>query len=481
MNNPAGMDRRENKNEIFMATLLYKVRVWIGGLIPLALLATMPLVTSCSDDADNGSAAIVVNKVFLEDAQAKDSVTDREVTFARLGQLIRIEGSGFTGLKKIYINGYDTYFNNALMTDNDVWVTLNTKTPVDKADASVRNTITLVKDNGSYTYKFVIRASAPTVSGVDNTLPSAGETVIVRGTNLQETTHLTLPGGVEVTDGITSDPDGEWYSFTMPAGVTQSGSITSEGANGTAVTPAYFNNRNCMVLDFENSADLGSWSATYKYDDLVDDPLGSGRGKVVELVPQSVLDGGGIKAGANSSLWASTGNDYANDDWNRMTQFIPGSTPVDSVALQFDVYVPDPWMATGQLEISLQNNLSNYGYGSGGTKYNKDYMTQAYVWVPWMDTETGAANSFTTGGRWTTVTVPLSKFGRYTDKDNEYTFKNVIDDRNSGSYRNFIFLLVNSDIEYDESISYPATNFTSRIYLDNFRVVPCTSVTVSDY
>ena len=164
-----------------------------------------------------------------------------------------------------------------------------------------------------------------------------------------------------------------------------------------------------------------------------------------------------------------------------MTQFIPGSTPVDSVALQFDVYVPDPWMATGQLEISLQNNLSNYGYGSGGTKYNKDYMTQAYVWVPWMDTETGAANSFTTGGRWTTVTVPLSKFGRYTDKDNEYTFKNVIDDRNSGSYRNFIFLLVNSDIEYDESISYPAANFTSRIYLDNFRVVPCTSVTVSDY
>lgn len=177
------MYRRENKNEIFMATLLYKIRVWIGGLIPLALLATLPLVTSCSDDDDNGSASIVVNKVFLEDAQAKDSVTDREVTFARLGQLIRIEGSGFTGLKKIYINGYDTYFNNALMTDNDVWVTLNTKTPVDKADASVRNTITLVKDNGSYTYKFIIRASAPTVSGVDNTLPSAGETVIVRGAN----------------------------------------------------------------------------------------------------------------------------------------------------------------------------------------------------------------------------------------------------------------------------------------------------------
>jgi hypothetical protein len=120
-------------------------------LLPLGVLAVVALLTACSDD-DNGSGApLAINKVYLEDVNAPDSVYDREVTFARLGQLIRIEGSGFTGLKKIYINGYDTYFNNALLTDNNVWVTLNAKTPVDKAEESVRNTITLVKDNGQLT------------------------------------------------------------------------------------------------------------------------------------------------------------------------------------------------------------------------------------------------------------------------------------------------------------------------------------------
>ena len=164
-----------------------------------------------------------------------------------------------------------------------------------------------------------------------------------------------------------------------------------------------------------------------------------------------------------------------------MLSYIPATTPLDSVALQFDVYVPGSWTGTGQLEFSLQNNLSNYGFGSGGTKYNKDYMTQAYVWVPWMDPETGAASAFTTGRRWQTITIPLSKFGRYTNKDGKYTFQNVVDDRNAGSYRNFVFLLVNSDIEYDDDVTYAASLFNLKVYIDNLRIVPTTGVTVSDF
>lgn len=467
-----------------MKTIFNTAKKVLLGLLPLGLLVMTPSLASCGDDNDDsGSAQMVINKVYLENASAEDSVYDREVSFARLGQLIRLEGSGFTGLKHVYVNGYDTYFNNALMTDNNVWITLNANTPVAKAEASVRNTIQLVKDNATYTYQFTIRASSPSVTSVDNTLPRPGEKVTVYGNNLQETTHLTLPGGVEITEGITSDEDGKWYSFTMPSGVTESGSITSEGANGTAVTPAYFNNDKCYVINFDGKGALGSWSATYQSENLVDDPLGTGRGKVVQLVPQSVLDGdnGGIKAGANSLLWATAGNDSPDDDWSRMFSYIPATTPVDSVALQFDVYVPGSWTGSGQLEFSLQNNLSNYGFGSGGTKYSKDYMTQAYVWVPWMDSETGAVSAFTTGNRWQTITIPLSKFGRYTNKDGSYTFQNVVDDRNSGSYRNFVFLLVNSDLEFDTDITHAASLFNEKVYIDNLRIVPISSITVSDF
>ncbi|MDY3847314.1 MAG: glycan-binding surface protein [Prevotella sp.] len=445
----------------------------------IALVA--PLLTACSDDDDVQSVQMTISKVYLQDVDAKDEVYDREVDFARLGQLIRIEGSGFMGLKKVYINGYDTYFNNALMTDNNVWVSLDKKTPVDKADESVRNTIVFVKDNTQTTYQFTVRASAPSIKSVDNTLPKAGEKVTVYGENLQETTKITLPGEIEITDGIESDEDGEWYSFIMPSGVSASGSIISEGANGTAMTPAYFNEFRAFIIDFDGTGEMGSWSATFSADDLVDDPLNSGRGKVCQLIPESFLANGPVADGVSNikGFWtAGNGND--NDNWNRMTSVIPATTRVDSVALQFDVYVPEAWDLSGQMVITIQNNLSNYGYGSACTKYSKDYINQAYAWVPWLDRETGDHKAFTTGERWQTVTIPLSAFGNYTNSEIDWTFQNVIDDRNAGSYRIGI-LFCNADIEFSEKITYPSSPFSQKIYVDNFRIVPNTAITVSDF
>ena len=442
--------------------------------------------TGCKDDDDSSSAQMQIDKIFLENIN--DNVNkDREVDFARLGQLLRIQGSGFTGLKKIYINGFETYFNNALMTDNNVWVTLNSKTPVEKADESVRNTIVLYKSDGNQlVYPFTIRAAAPSVSSVDNTLPKAGETVTVYGSNLQETTQVTLPDGTVITSGIASDEDGKWYSFTMPASADFSvaGSITSQGANGTAVTPTYFNDFRNFITDFDALGELGSWSATYSTDDLVDDPIGTGRGKVAMLVPNVKLDAGGLDAGSNALLWATAGNDNANDDWtSRMYAAIPKETNASNVAIQFDIYCPEPWDLSGQLEISLQNNLSNYGYGSGCTKFSSQYMNTATVWVPWFNTADGSHAAWTTGERWQTITIPMTAFGNYDPSEApDVTFQQICEDRNSGSYRNFEFLFVNSDLE-DEAlgVKYPASLFTQKIYIDNLRVVNTTAITVSDF
>lgn len=444
----------------------------------VALAATW--LTSCSDDDDSQSAPMTVSKIYLQDAEDEE-MKSREVDFARLGQLIRIEGSGFTGLKKIYINGFDTYFNNALMTDNNVWVTLNSKTPVDKADPEVRNTIVLVKDGTKLTHEFTIRAASPSVTSVDNTLPQPGETVRVYGANLQETTKITLPGGVEVTSGIVSDPDGEFYAFVMPEGVTEAGSITSEGANGTAVTPAYFNDFRTFITNFSDKGELGSWSATYSSDDLVDDPLNTGRGKVALLVPQSKLDAGGLDAGSNALLWATAGNDNANDDWSRMYSMIPAETPASEVGIQFDIYVPEAWDESGQLELSLQNNLSNYGYGSAGTKFSSEYTNTATVWVPWLN-EDGSHTPYTTGAGWKTITIPMTAFGNYDPSEApDVTFQKIVEDRNAGSYRNFVLLFVNADLEFSDAITYKAKPFNQKIYIDNLRVVSTKQITVSDF
>ena len=428
-------------------------------------------------DKDVQNSPITISKIYLEDAES--TVPDREVTFARLGQIIRIEGSGLYGVKTVYINGYDTYFNRTYVSDKSMLVQLNSKIPVTDAEESVRNTIRLVQDGAETVYEFTIRAASPTISNIDNTLPQVGEKVIVYGNNLQETNKITLPGGIEVTD-ITSDEDGEWYSFIMPADVTESGSITSEGANGIAITPACFNNNDCYVINFDEKGVLGSWSATYSSTDLVDDPLNSGRGKVAMLIPQSRLDEGGVKAGERTLVWFTAGNDEPTDDWTRMTSFIPENTQASQIALQFDAYIPEAWGGTGQMEITLQNNLSNYGYGSVETTFTTsiDYPT-AMVWVPWL--VDGENVPYTTGDRWVTITIPLTKFGKYSDEGGSHTFAEVISDRNAGSYRNFGFLFCNSDLKYSEELTFEASNFNQKLYVDNFRIVPNANVTVSDY
>ena len=445
---------------------------------PMALLAIAALgFTACEDDTDDQTTAMTISKVYLEDV--KSTVPDREVDFARLGQLLRIEGTGFTGLKKIYINGYKTDFNNALMTDNNVWVTLSSKTPVDKADESVRNTIRFVKDGTETIYQFTIRAAVPSISSISRTLPHAGETVVVNGANLQETSKIILPGGIEITD-VVSDPDGEWYSFVMPDGVTEGGSITSEGANGTAITPAMFNEKRGIILDFDGNGDQGSWSATYSPDQLADDPLNL-NGKCCPAVPADVLAEGGIKNGAHGSGWFTAGNDNEYDEWSRFYDVIPSTTPVEDIAFQFDVYVPEEWSGAGYLEFTFQNNLGGYGWGSSNTKDTEStdngYMS-AVCWVPWLD-DAGTIVPYKTDG-WQTVTIPVSKVGRYQNAG-KFTMADLVSDRNNGSYRNFGMFLVNSDIEFSDDITITTGEFNQMVYTDNWRLVPSASISVSDF
>lgn len=453
----------------------------------LLSIALLPLISvSCNREdeyfnEDWQSVPIVIEQIYLENYES--SVPDRPVEFARLGQLIRVQGSGLYGMKKVYVNGYDTYFNRAYVTDNSMLIQLNSKTPVVDAEEDVRNTLRFVKNGTETVYDFVIRAASPSVSGISQTLPQPGEKVTVSGTNLHETFRLTLPGSVEVTE-IECDKDGEWYSFVMPEGVTEGGAILSEGAHGYARTPAYFNERRGMIIDFDGTGVQGGWSATYTSEELVTDPLESGRGNVVPAIPEAVLAEGGIKAGSNGKGWFTAGGEKGawsdpSENWERFYELIPSDTPVAEVAFQFDVYVPQDW-TTGMLEFTFQNNLSTYGYGSTETQNttNITYPT-AVVWVPWL-AEDGSKVPFKTSG-WTTVTIPLNTVGKYQDTEAEHTFATVCADRAAASYANFGMFLVNNAVKFSADIVHEPEAFAQEVYVDNWRLVPYRSEIVSDY
>lgn len=465
----------------------------------MAAVGTMVLA-SCNKedvyfDSDNQSKPMTITKVFLEDY--KSSVPDREVEFARLGQMLRLEGSGFFGLKKIYINGYDTYFNRAYVTDNSVIVSINSKTPVTDCEPELRNTIRLVKDAAEFTYQFSIRNGYTTISQISNTLPKAGETVILRGAYLHEPTTITLPGNIQADPATFNydEVDGEWCSFTMPSGVSEGGSVVFESPNGVAQSPAYFNEKRGMLLNFDDIDKQGAWSwsetgsmiSNNREDgDLVEDPTGV-NGWCVQIVPDRLLAEGVAANKPRATECHTVGDgDKAWEDWSRLTGLIPANTPVNEVAFQFDILCPEPWVSGGMLQIQSINNYSFSGFGSDD---DKNTNGQLFIWAPWLETGTSGDIVPFQAETWTTVTIPWSKFHKYANAilDGESpTFQAIIDDRNAATYPNFGIGFSNKDFTYTDasgsSVEFNSFVWTGpKVYLDNWRIVPCKSFESSDY
>lgn len=452
---------------------------WTIGLL-VSLFVGSTLLSSCSDETDYSSTPINVNAVYLEDASS--SVKDREVKFARLGSLIRIEGEGFTGLKKVYINGYETYFSPAMVTDNNVFLTVSGKTPVIEAESNVRNTIKFVKDGTSFTYDFQIRSSAPTITGISNTLPAVGDTITIYGAGLVEISKITFPDSVRVTTGIVSAKDGSYCKVAMPAGVSEKGgSILIEGSNGGVYSAAYFNCKKGLILNFDGTGSQGYWSWT-------------ATGSMINASDlESIVTGtSGVKSQGNycahrpsrlaqfpasknrcTEVWTA-GNGV--DKWReKYVSLIPATTPVSAFAFQFDIYVPQEWSNSGFLKICLINNFN------GG-----EWTGKCYNYVPWL--VNGVTVPYKTAG-WTTVTIPFSSFYGYADANSTFTFENILAAREASSYQNFGIYFENSDIKLsnvtgnakDANTTLTSAATSVSVYTDNWRLVMLTKPTYSDY
>lgn len=459
-----------------MKNIVLTKQRWTQNVL-LVLFITALVCTGCNNDDNEASSPITVSKVYLENAQS--SVPDREVTFARLGQLIRIEGSGFTGMKKIFINGHSTYFNPVYVSDNSMLVSVSKDTPTVEAEESVRNTIRLVKDASEVVIPFTIRSGAPYITGISHTMPLVGEPIIVYGAGLNEITSVTFPGNVIVSDGIISDVDGKYFMVNMPAGVSEEGGpILAEGANGGAYSPAYFNYKKGVILDFDGRGKQGFWSWSETGSMVNDKDLSSvsiGEGNVSQgnycVLPPARLTKIAAAKNRAAEVWTA-GNGV--DDWSEAALGIPLTTPLSKVAVQFDIYVPEAWSESGFLKICLQN-------GFNGGEWERD----CYNYVPWIVGKEMVP--FQTTG-WQTVTVPFNKFYKFASLA-DATFETVVALRASASYCNFGFFFENSGFTLDKitgSSGDKETEFLSketevRVYLDNWRIVSLNMPVYTDF
>lgn len=432
------------------------------------------LFNACDNNDSSEGGSIAISRIYLEDVNS--SVPDRQVTFARLGQLIRVEGGGFEGLKKVYINGFETYFNVVYISRTSMLVSISADTPTTEADPAVRNTIRFVTDSNEVIFPFEIRSAAPAITSISNTLPKAGEMITVYGSGLTEIEKVVFPGNVTVTSGITSDEDGEFFTVTVPAGVsTNGGSLLVEGANGGAYSPAYFNFKKGVILDFDGNGSHGFWgtdASMIQDTDLESAAIGMDNISQGKYVPHRPARIASFAAGANrcSETWtAGTGT----DDWRgQLTPYIPASTPLDQVAFQFDIYVPTEWTNTGYLKVCLINNFN--GGAWAGAVYN---------FVPWL-TDEGKVVPFKTTG-WQTVTIPLNKLYSYAEGD--FTFEDILAFREAATYQNFGVWFENSNVKLSNVIGgsseteFPSSATSVSVYTDNWRIVSLDTPVYSDF
>jgi hypothetical protein len=421
----------------------------------LGVFALIFIFNSCEKDDDGSSSPINVSKVFLEDATSDEP--DREVTFARQGQLVRLEGSGFTGVGKVYVNGYDCFFNPALLTDKSMLVRISMDVPVFDASDDVRNTIRLEKNvSNKLVYNFDIRAAAPSITRISHTMPQAGDRITIYGSGLQEAASVTFPGNIVVTEDIVSDEDGKFVTVTVPAGVSvEGGALLVVGANGGAYSPACFNFRRGLLHNFDD-VNNASWSNGEISDDLSDVIPANGNGPKSQGVYRSLNKTGKEMAASDAAVdiaryWINNGV------WASIisASVMNPATAASECAVQMDIYYEGNWNS-GDIRFVVAD-------GFGASRY-------CMIYAPWA--VGGQRVPVENPGGWFTVTLPFSLSSDFEGK----TFADVLAAVASASYAQAGPWLENGP--FDGVASEPVS---INVYFDNIRIVPLTTPAYSDF
>lgn len=437
----------------------------------LAAFSLCALVfASCKDDEweyPSNDEAITISSVHLSDAT--DSVADRTVQYARLGQLLRIEGSGLLGMRQVYINGVSAYFNPTMLSNTSMIVRVPGDAPTVEADEAVRNKIRFVKSSGELTFDFEIRPSAPTVTRISHTMPQAGEKIYLYGTNLFEVSEVVFPGNKVVTENIESDDEeGTFCSVIVPAGVTASGALLVKGSAGAAYSPRYFNFREGLLHSFDEGASRAAWSSGLISNDTAtaipatgSEPKSQGKYRIFNkdatAIPVSTIDAGFYWS--NSTDWAAVLTESV----------IPSTTPTNMCAVQMDIYVEGEW-SSGTIRMVVAD-------GAGAQRYCMWYS-------PWV--VNGKKVPFVNPGGWFTITLPFSDSPDFVDANTKapLTFAEVSLRVASAGYKQWGPHFDNTDVTDNKTpatVIQAATPTSVKIYFDNLRVVPLETPAYNEY
>ena len=371
-----------------MKNIIYK---HIRLLLTFGTILIITLMTSCNNDNESSGTAPVITEIRNYAASPNDTIVKKIVP----GQWIVITGKNLKSAIGITFNGVPAEFNAGLFSDTYAAVKVPSVIPFPSVPADKLNTIQYTTSQGTITYSFNIVAGPPAIVSVSNENPVEGDPIIISGTNLFLIKEISF-GGKIVTDYVALT-DGTGIAFVMPNATTGSPlSITT--ASGKVSTTFNVNDVTTNSLCNFDNINTFSWGCGTS-NSSVDFPGNHGY--------YAVLNNGILNAN-NGAWW----------EWERSInvnsgQWVPAqnlSEPVANYAVKFEINVPGEWNGT---TIQITRNYDFYG------KYE-----------PWKKDD--KIVSYTTNGKWVTVTIPLSDFKK--DGNQASSLTELLGDSGSGEF-----------------------------------------------
>lgn len=433
------------------------------SMMALLMVLFAILYSACKkDDTKSGASKVTVDRVSLHNSTTIDSA----ITQARLGTILRLDGSGFSGTKGFYINGVKVNVNPVYVTENHIVFQIPSDLPFGKdiQDTTIRNTIRIVTQNDDFKYKFIIQGALPVITSVSHTLPREGEVIQITGQNLRDLTRLIFPGNISLTpDQFTVNQDNTIITCAVPIGATSTpGAIKVEGDNGAANSYNYMNQRSGIFIENFSSDPAAAGTAPCN-----SRPYSYGTNISGTLTAQLPASGSGPKnpqyyrQAPASPADVALENNVGGFDFSSCSGLISALTKANGVftattsanglALQYDLYIPVSW-SSGLVRLDMSN---------GDSKFRYDY-------APWA---TGGGNiSPVQMDGWRTVTIPLTVFSGLTVNgvvQNYQQFINLVSGK-SGSIR-----FINGTYRDSGGTGYAPRAISGFQYsVGNFRIVP---------
>ena len=375
----------------------------INSLFLLSALALTTVVfTACEDEPDKyeiSGGTPTIRYIRPVNVESADSI----ITGAYMDNSICIVGENLRSITKMFFNDQEAKLIPSLITDNTMIVTVPSKIP-----SEVFNKIFMINNaNDTTSYDFKVLVPGPTINNMTNEWAQAGEQATIYGNYFVDDPNTPLKLAINGTVINLDEFDMTHLTFTVPTGLTE-GPIEISTVYGKVKAKFNYCDTRGMLFNDWGTGDAGEASTGLTNHGwhpmkIVSDE-NSLDGSYLLLGDCDLEDGSWMDGNVSFEYWPGDWDGTFTGVNSRLSDLV-SFADFANMALKFEVNIPssNPWtnlsmqvIFSGDEQVTLPTANNTF---FNGTDYPRA------LWTPWRTT-----GSYDTGGKWTTVTIPISNF-----------------------------------------------------------------------